>query len=129
MDNTTYGRVRALFGAVLVISVATLGVAAVVGGNAAVWVRGAIVVAIAALLVDAARRAVRGSRAGYLRMALMTSAAPLAIAVIVALPDDGFPVWMKGEQAVVGLLLLAAAVLVDRRSVRSAYAKGGSRTR
>jgi hypothetical protein len=98
MDNVLYVRVRALFGTVLVISLVTLGLAALVGGNAAVWIRGTIVAAI-------------------------------AIVVIIALPHDGFPVWMKIEQAVVGVLLLAVAIMVGRRAVRQAYAKHGQQVR
>jgi hypothetical protein len=129
MDNKLYGRVRALFVAVLAISIATLGVAAVVGSSASVWVRDGIVIVIAALLILLAGRAFRGSRAAYLRMRLTATIAPLATLVIIALPNDGFPVWMKVEQAVVGLLLLAAAVMVGRKAVRGAYAKTGEPAR
>jgi uncharacterized membrane protein YoaK (UPF0700 family) len=121
MDNKLYIRVRSLFIAVLAISIATLGVAAAVGGNATVWVRGAIVTAIAAILIALARRAYRGNRRAYIRMRLMTTIAPVAVAVIVALPHDGFPEWVKAEQVVVGLLLAAAAVTLARASVRRAY--------
>ncbi|MCQ4082797.1 hypothetical protein NGB36_19850 [Streptomyces sp. RB6PN25] len=129
MDNELYRRVRALFATVLVLSFATLGIAALIGGNATVWVRGTIVAAIAAVLIALARRAFRGSRAAYLRMRLMSTAAPLAIVIIVALPHDGFPVWMKVEQAVVGVLLLAVAVMVGRKAVRQAYPKAGQQVR
>jgi hypothetical protein len=125
VDNKLYGRVRALFATVLVVSVATLGAAALVGGSAEVWVRGVIVTAIAGVLLVLAGRAFRGSRAAYVRMRLMSTVAPFAIVVIVALPHDGFPVWMKAEQTVVGALLLAAAVMMGRKAVRQAYAKTG----
>ncbi|MEV6672043.1 hypothetical protein [Streptomyces sp. NPDC051162] len=125
MDNELYRRVRALFVAVLVVSVATLGAAALVGGNAAVWVRGVIAVAISALLITLAGRAFRGSRAAYLRMRVMSAVAPMAILVIVALPHDGFPVWVKVEQSVIGLLLAASAVMLGRKDVRRAYPKTG----
>ncbi|WP_329194121.1 hypothetical protein [Streptomyces sp. NBC_01435] len=125
MDNKLYGRVRALFVAVLAISIATLGIAALIGGNAAVWIRSIIVTAIAAVLISLAGKASRGSRAAYLRMRLMSTVAPLAIVIIIALPHDGFPVWVKTEQAVVGVLLLAVAVRVGRKDVRHAYPKAG----
>src|SRR4051812_1963308 len=101
MDKKLHGRVRAAFAAVLALSIATLVVAAIVGSSAAVWVRGTIVVVIAAVLIALARRAFRGSRGAYRRMLIMSTVAPLAIVVIVALPHDGFPVWMKMEQTVV----------------------------
>ncbi|MFD7497704.1 hypothetical protein ACFV8T_36080 [Streptomyces sp. NPDC059832] len=125
MDNNLYGCVRALFVTVLAISIATLGIAALIGGNAAVWIRSIIVTAIAAVLISLAGKASRGSRAAYLRMRLMSTVAPLAIMIIIALPHDGFPIWMKVEQAVVGVLLLAVAVIVGRKDVRQAYPKAG----
>jgi hypothetical protein len=123
MPNHFYTRIRGLFIAVFAISVATLGAAAAVGANTTVWVRGAIVTAIAAILVASARRAFAGSRGAYLRMRLMTAIAPVAVVVIVALPHDGFPAWMKAEQVVVGLLLAGAAVMLNRVAVRRAYRK------
>ncbi|MEV5709842.1 hypothetical protein [Actinoallomurus sp. NPDC052274] len=122
MDKKLYESIRALFVTVLVISITTLGVAAIIGGSAAVWIRGTIVVVIAVLLIALARRSHHGSRAAYRRMRLMSTVAPVAIVVIVALPHDGFPAWMKVEQAVVGLLLAVVAVLVSRKAVRRAYA-------
>lgn len=123
MDNTRYGRVRALFAASLAVSIGALGVAALVGGNATVWTRGVIVTVIAALLLVLAKRAMGGSRGAYRRMRFTTTVAPVATAVVIALPHDGFPGWMKAEQAVFGILLAAAAVVVGRRSVRDAYRK------
>jgi hypothetical protein len=129
MDNSIYTRVRVLLGAVLVISMATLGVAAGVGGNSAVWTRGVIATALAAVLIVLAGRAFRGSRAAYVRMRVMSTVAPIAIAIIVALPHDGFPAWMKVEQAVIGLLLAAVAVMIGRRAVRDAYPRVGDQAR
>ncbi|MGH3621522.1 MAG: hypothetical protein ACRDQ5_06995 [Sciscionella sp.] len=121
MDNVVFRRVRALFAAVLVLSVAALGVAAAVGSSAAVWIRDSIVIVIAAVLIVLAARAYRGSRRAYLRMLLMSGIAPVAIAVIIAVPNDGFPVWMKLEQSVVGIMLLAVVTMLSRKTVRSAY--------
>jgi hypothetical protein len=123
MDNELYARLRALFGIVLVLSLATLATAAVIGSNSQVWVRGTIVAVIAVLLLVLARRAHAGSRGAYIRMRVMSTVAPIAVLAIVAIPHDGFPGWMKVEQGVVGALLAAAAVLLGRRSVRAAFAK------
>lgn len=121
MDKNLYAQLRTLFAAVLVLSVATLVVAAVVGSDTPVWVRGTIVAVIAVVLLLLAGRAAAGSRGAYRRMLIMSIVAPIAVIVIVALPHDGFPAWMKIEQSVVGLLLLGAAVLAGRRDVRQAY--------
>jgi hypothetical protein len=118
MDNKLYGRVRALFATALAISVATLAVAATRDSNSAVWIRGVIATAIAAILVALAKQAHQGGRAAYQRMRLMSVVAPIAIVIIIALPRDGFPAWMKAEQAAVGGLLLAGAIMVGRKDVR-----------
>jgi hypothetical protein len=44
-----------------------------------------------------------------------------AIAVIIALPGT-FPLWMKIEQGVCGLILLGVVVIVNGRHLRSLFA-------
>jgi hypothetical protein len=110
-----------LFAAVLILSLITLGIAATVGGTSAVWIRGSIVAVIGALLIVFAGRSYRGSRGAYRRMRLMTTVAPVAILVIIAIPHDGFPTWMKIEQALVGILMAAAATMLARKSLRRAH--------
>ncbi len=69
--------------------------------NAAVWIRGTIVVAAAVLMTTLAVRAARGSYRAYLRLRIASAVMVAAIAVIIALPDT-FPLWMKIEQATCG---------------------------
>jgi hypothetical protein len=88
--------------------------------NDAVWVRGTIVVASSLLTFAFARRAARGSRKGFLRLRLVSGIMLVAIVVIIALPGT-FPVWLKCEQAVCGLLLLGVALLVNGRHLRSVF--------
>jgi hypothetical protein len=88
--------------------------------NAAVWTRGTIVVASATLTVLFARRAARGSRKGFLRLRIVSAVMLVAIVVIISLPGT-FPLWMKGEQAVCGLLLLGVALLVNGKHLRSVF--------
>ncbi|WP_214327729.1 hypothetical protein [Nonomuraea sediminis] len=121
MDN----KLRNLFVAMLVVSVAALGVAAVLGAEWPVWVRGGAVAAASAWLISLTGQARRGSRSAYLRIRWISMIAPLGIVLIIVAPDSGFPVWMKAEQGVVGLLLIAVAVLVNRPAVRQAYARRG----
>jgi hypothetical protein len=45
----------------------------------------------------------------------------VAIAVIIALPGT-FPLWMKIEQGVCGLLLLGVVLVVNGKHLRSAFA-------
>ena len=65
-------------------------------------------------------RAARGSRAAYLRLRIISAVLVVAIAVIVALPGR-FPLWMKAEQGVAGLLMVGVAVLVNGRGLRSLF--------
>ncbi|MGW6283186.1 hypothetical protein [Kribbella sp. NPDC055071] len=88
--------------------------------NDAVWIRGTIVVASALLTFAFARRAARGSRKGYLQLRLVSAAMLIAIVVIIALPGT-FPLWMKCEQAICGVLLLSVAVLLNGRHLRSVF--------
>ncbi|MFE0107273.1 hypothetical protein [Streptomyces sp. NPDC059009] len=123
MDKKIYGRIRALYLTVLALSVATLVAAGIVGGSDALWIRGTIVAVISAVLVLLAKRAFRGSRGAYVRMRLMTAVAPLGVLLVLGLPIDGFPAWMKAEQVAVGVLLAVAAIPLWRRTVRHAYPK------
>lgn len=87
----------------------------------AVWVRASIVVATSLLMVSFAVRTGRGHSRSYLRLRLASGIMLVAIAVIVALPG-AFPVWLKVEQGVCGVLLLGVVVIVNGRRVRSAFA-------
>jgi hypothetical protein len=89
--------------------------------NPAVWIRGSVVAASSLLTLALAVRAARGSRRAYLRLRLITAIMPVAIVVIIALPGT-FPVWMKVEQAVCGLLLLGVVAIVNGRPVRTLFA-------
>jgi hypothetical protein len=87
----------------------------------AVWVRGTIVVASALLTTSFAAQMARGSSAGYLRLRLVSAIMLVAIVVIIALPGT-FPLWMKIEQGVCGLLLLGVVVVVNSKHLRSVFA-------
>ncbi|WP_328455792.1 MULTISPECIES: hypothetical protein [unclassified Amycolatopsis] len=121
-----FRRVLALIGTYLAVSVLTLGVIVLFRDNPtmvtdAVWVRATIVVGSALLTLSFARRAARGSTKAFLRLRIVSAVMLVAVAVIVALPG-AFPVWLRIEQAVCGLLLLGVAVLVNGRELRSRFA-------
>jgi hypothetical protein len=92
--------------------------------NSAVWVRGTIVVASALLMSAFVRGAANGSRGAYRRLRLTSAAMVVAIVVIISLPGT-FPVWMKVEQGVCGLLLLGVVVIVNGRRLRSGFGGRG----
>jgi len=90
--------------------------------NDAVWVRATIVVASAALTLTFAVRAANGSRGAYRRLRIFSAVMVVAIAVIIALPGM-FPVWLKVEQGVCGLLLMGVVILANGRPVRALFQK------
>jgi hypothetical protein len=89
--------------------------------NGPAWVRSIIVVATALILLSAATLAARGSRGAFLRLRIISIVTTVAIVVIVALPGT-FPVWLKIEQSVCGVLMLGVALLANGRSARSHWA-------
>lgn len=120
--------VKRLVGCYLALSVLTLGAIALLRDDAsavndAVWTRGTIVVVSAVLTFVFAVRAARGSRGAYRRLRIVSAVMVVAVAVIVALPGT-FPLWMKIEQSVCGVLLLGVVVLVNGRRLRSLFAAG-----
>lgn len=127
--RTALGGVKLLLAGYLAISLLTFVAIVLLRGDAsavndAVWVRGTIVLGSALLMSAFAVRAARGSRAAYRRLRLTSAAMVVAIAVIISLPGL-FPLWMRIEQGICGLVLLAVVVLVNGRRVRSSFAGRG----
>ncbi|MFG2859064.1 hypothetical protein [Streptomyces sioyaensis] len=117
---------KLLVGCYLALSVLTLVAIALLRSdtalvNDAVWIRGSIVVASASLMFVCALQSARGSRRSYRRLRIISGVMVAAIAAIVALPD-AFPLWMKIEQGVCGLLLIGVLVIVNGRQLRGVFA-------
>ncbi len=87
----------------------------------AVWVRGTIVAASALLTAWFTAQMARGSSRGYLRLRIVSGIMLIAIVVIIALPGT-FPLWMKIEQGVCGLLLLGVVIIINGKQLRSTFA-------
>lgn len=90
--------------------------------NTAVWVRGSIVVATSVVMYLVAVLAAQGSRSAFLRRRVISVVVPMAIVVLIALPDP-FPIWMKVQQGLCALAVAGVAVLANRRSVRAQFAR------
>ena len=125
-SRTMLRSVKLLVGCYLGISVLTLVAIVLLRNNtaivtSAVWIRGTIVVASALLTTLFAVQMARGSSSGYLRLRLVSAIMLLAIATIIMLPGL-FPLWMKLEQGVCGLLLLGIVVVVNSKHLRSTFA-------
>ena len=66
-------------------------------------------------------RASTGASRPYLRLRIISIVMPAVMVVIIALPGT-FPLWMKIEQGVCGLLLIGVAVRVNGKHLRSSFA-------
>ncbi|MFF2144787.1 hypothetical protein [Kitasatospora sp. NPDC058190] len=87
----------------------------------AVWIRGTIVVASAAVTLLLAVRAAGGSRGAFRRLRILSAVMIAAIVAIIAVPGT-FPVWMKIEQGLCGVALLGVAVVINGRQLRTLFA-------
>jgi hypothetical protein len=133
MDNnvvSTLTQIKRIFIGMLGVSVLALLVAAVLRDNAdlvnwVVWLRGGAVALASLWLISLAGQALRGKRPAFVRIRFISILAPLGIAAILLAPDSGYPLWMKAEQGLVGLLLVGVAILVNRPAVRAAFPKAG----
>ncbi|MFH8381543.1 hypothetical protein ACH4E7_11440 [Kitasatospora sp. NPDC018058] len=118
--------VRRLVTAYLGLSVLTLAAAFAFRSHTdvvtpAVWIRGTIVVASAAVTLLLAVRAAGGSRGAFRRLRILSAVMIAAIVAIIAVPG-AFPVWMKIEQGLCGLALLGVAVVINGRRLRALFA-------
>lgn len=89
--------------------------------TSAAWGRGIIVLASSLLTLSFTVRAGRGNARAYLRLRIASAIMLAAIVVIVALPG-AFPVWLRLEQGVCGLLLLGVVLIVNSGRVRATFA-------
>ena len=122
-----FRKIKLLLGAYLGLSTLTLAGIFVMRHhtaevNSAVWTRATIVVASAVLTFFFAVCAARGARWAFLRLRIVSLVMVVAVAAIVSLPGT-FPVWMKIEQGVCGLLMLGVVSLVNGRHLRSLFAR------
>ena len=86
------------------------------------WVRVIIVFATALLMIRFAAGTVRGDRRLYGWFRVTSAIVLAAIVAVIAVPGD-FPLWLKIEQGVCGLLLLGVVLIINGRRVRSAFAE------
>jgi hypothetical protein len=121
------GPARRLVVCYLVLSVLTLGAIVLMRNDPglvtdAVWIRGSIVAVTAFLMLTFASGAAKGNPRALLRLRIVSAIMIVVIGVIVALPGV-FPMWLRIEQAVCGVLLLGVAGIVNGKRVRAAFAK------
>ena len=128
MKNVHLSAVVRLLTAFLVISLSTV-VAVVLMRHhpglvtTAVWVRTSLVAASAAVLLLVARRAAAGHHGSFRRLRIISMVVLIAVIAVVAWPG-AFPVWLRVEQAVCGLVMLGVVVRTNLRVVRSSVEAG-----
>ena len=123
---TAFRSTKLLVGGYTSISVLTLVAVVVLRNhatvvNSAVWTHGTIVAVSALMLFTFTVRAASGARRAYLRLRIASAAMVVAIAVIIALPGT-FPLWMKVDQGICGLVLTGVVAIVNGRHMRSLFA-------
>lgn len=84
------------------------------------WVHGIIIAITAIVMGILTRLAAKGNAKSYLRLRITTIILFIAIIVTTAIPND-FPLWMKGEQVVSGLLLLGVIILLNHSKTRNSF--------
>ncbi|MEU4821437.1 hypothetical protein AB0H37_06155 [Actinomadura sp. NPDC023710] len=124
-DGQVFRKVRFLVGCYVALSVLTVVGIGVLSGRGddpgdAVWARAVIVVLSSLLTLRFTVRAARGGRRDYLRLRIASAVMLVAIVVIVSLPG-AFPVWLRVEQGVCGLLLFGVVVLVNGGRTRALF--------
>ncbi|WP_042405222.1 hypothetical protein [Streptacidiphilus carbonis] len=123
--RTALRRLTLLVRGYLAVSVVTLAAVALLRNhsgvvNSAVWIRGTIVVISAMVTTALAARTARGSRGAYRRLRIISAVTVVAIVAIIAAPGP-FPLWMKADQAVCGLVLIGVAAVANGARMRSLF--------
>jgi hypothetical protein len=89
--------------------------------ESATWARLVGVILVSGLYVWRASALRRGSRGAYRRLIVICVVGVLGIVYLIA--GGQYPVWMRVEQVIQGLVLLAMLAAVLRPQVRERYAK------
>ncbi|HEY3748280.1 MAG TPA: hypothetical protein VGL80_03700 [Pseudonocardiaceae bacterium] len=87
----------------------------------ALWSRLVATVLVAALYIWRAYALRRGSRGAYLRLYYICVAGIIGIAYLILAGQ--YPVWMRVEQALQAVVLVALLLAVSRKEVRNRFAK------
>jgi FtsH-binding integral membrane protein len=92
-----------------------------------VWLRGSVVAVASFVLMAVTAAAARGNRSAYVRLRWISILAPIGIVAILLAPDAGYPLWMKVEQGIVGVLIVLIAIQLNGRTMRKAFPRGSTR--
>jgi hypothetical protein len=102
-----------------VAATAVLSVADPAAVNGVVWIRAAGVLLLALMSLRWAAQLRRGSRSAYRRLVWISFAGSIGIAALALLPGSSYPLWVRIEQGLQGLVLVALAVTLMRPAIRA----------
>jgi hypothetical protein len=91
------------------------------------WTRPVPILLIAVVYLWVARRLRQGVRAAYLRVRVVSLVGLLAVAYLIV--SGAYPPWLRVIQGAQLLLLAALVIAVNRRRMRSGFARGPKRPR
>jgi hypothetical protein len=89
--------------------------------QSATWVRLVGVLVVSGLYIWRASALRRGSRGAYRRLIWICVAGLIGIVYLIAAAQ--YPVWMRVEQVLQGVVLIALLIAVTRRPIRERFAK------
>ncbi|TDU02631.1 hypothetical protein EDD99_1032 [Streptomyces sp. 846.5] len=129
-NRTVLRRLNLLVRGYLTVSVVTLAAIALLRDhsgvvNSAVWIRGTFMVISALVTTALAARAARGSRGAYRRLRIISALMLAAIVAIISVPGP-FPLWMKVDQAVCGLVLVGVVVTANGARLRALFTESAT---
>ena len=113
-----------LYGVICAITLGTAAVVAIGGPTVTtfMWVRSAVLLAIAPVIYRLTVRASQGVRRSFERLRALTVIMPIAIIVVDLIPGV-CPAWYAVMQAISALALIGAAVITRGSTLRTAYPK------
>jgi hypothetical protein len=123
--KAAFRAIRVLVSCYLAISLAAVVVLAVLHDHPSAatqdaWVHGIIVAVTAVLMMTFALRTTGGNASAYRRLRIASGVMLAAIVVITVIPGD-FPLWMKLEGGLCGLLLLGVVIVVNGKHLRKVF--------
>jgi hypothetical protein len=91
------------------------------GAATGVWIRCGVVTLLAIGMYVLVSLAARGHRWAYGRLRMLSIAALIGFIIIIVSPD--YPLWLRIEQIIGGLIVIGVAITVNSSRLRKVFAK------
>ncbi len=112
-------RIFSVLSAALVVATAVLQFVSPSLVKPVVWIRAIGVLVLSLLALRWTARVHEGHRGAYRRLLWVSVAGSVGIAVLTLLPDTPYPMWVRVEQAIQGVVLITLAWTLTRPAVRT----------